>query len=226
MQSQNLIQQTELKGEISLSSGFFWTELSTDCQIQIAEGQEVKLLIIARPQSKKLNIAVTLDNEARLEIVEYIWGKDEQKFGENWKIIHQGRNSVSRFSVKSVLNGASETDILADVFIPAGGNGSDTFLKLQSLLLSPEAHAKAIPSLEIIPNEVKAGHAATMGKVDEDILFYLESRGFEREQAERLLVEAFVKDGLKQFSSVEENLMLELERILLEKLDGGKIYSS
>lgn len=226
MKSPNLIEKIDLSAKKSLSEGIFWAEISADSKIGIENGQLVRLVIVSRSAQKKLNLEIELGTESQLEVVEFIFGQDEEKYLENWKIIHLGGNSKSRFTLKCVLNGASETDILADVFIPKGGAGADTFLKLQSLLLSPDAHSKAIPSLEIIPNEVKAGHAATMGKVDDELLFYLESRGFDRQQAEQMLVQAFIKDGLAQFSSVEENLMLELERILLEKSDGGKVYSS
>jgi len=72
----------------------------------------------------------------------------------------------------------------------------DVFLRYRVLLLGSEARANVVPQLEIESNEVKAGHAASVGQIDEDQLFYLMSRGLNRQEAVELVVEAFLNEEL------------------------------
>ncbi len=66
----------------------------------------------------------------------------------------------------------------------------------RNLLLSPEARAESVPNLEIENNDVKCSHASTVGPVDEDHRYYLESRGVPPGAAERLIVQGFFADLL------------------------------
>ena len=88
-------------------------------------------------------------------------------------------------------------------------------------MLSERAHADAIPGLEIEANDVRCTHAATVGRVDEEQLFYLMTRGLEREAAERLLVGGFLgaiagrlEDSPFLQDAVAAALERELERAL------------
>jgi Fe-S cluster assembly scaffold protein SufB len=65
---------------------------------------------------------------------------------------------------------------------------------MRILLLDKQSSAVAEPKLEIENNDVKASHAATVGKIDEDQLFYLESRGVNINEAKKLIVEGFLKE--------------------------------
>jgi Fe-S cluster assembly protein SufD len=72
----------------------------------------------------------------------------------------------------------------------------------RNIVLSEHAKADAIPNLEIEANDVRCGHAASVGPVEEEMLFYLESRGIPRDEAERLVVTGF-------FQEVLDRVMLE-----------------
>jgi Fe-S cluster assembly protein SufD len=61
-------------------------------------------------------------------------------------------------------------------------------------MLSKQARADVVPALEIMENDVKGGHGATVGQVDEEELFYLMSKGLSRSQATRVLVSGFLRD--------------------------------
>src|SRR3989344_9349435 len=73
-------------------------------------------------------------------------------------------------------------------------NGVDDFLEMRLLLLDSKSQAVAEPKLEIEANEVKASHAATVGKIDEEELFYLQSRGVKRTEAEKLVIDGFLSE--------------------------------
>ena len=68
----------------------------------------------------------------------------------------------------------------------------------RNLVLSEGAHAESIPNLEIEANDVKCSHASTVGPIDDDQLYYLESRGIPPEDAERLIVLGFFDDVLER----------------------------
>ena len=83
-------------------------------------------------------------------------------------------------------------------------------------MLSKDAKAKTIPSLEIKANDVKAGHSATIGKVDKDLLFYLQSRGINKKLGEKLLIRGFLEADLQKIHDEKTRLKVaqELEKSL------------
>jgi Fe-S cluster assembly protein SufD len=71
---------------------------------------------------------------------------------------------------------------------------TDSFQTNRNLLLSKEAEADSLPGLEILANEVKCSHGATTSKIDDQELFYLQSRGISKSIAEKLIVLGFFED--------------------------------
>lgn len=99
-------------------------------------------------------------------------------------------------AVKTVAGGRSRAVFTGNVRMEKEAAQSEAVLSDHVLLLSPEAHADSVPGLEIETLEVKASHAATVGQVDEEELFYLESRGLTPEAARRLIVRGFLRSLL------------------------------
>ncbi len=83
--------------------------------------------------------------------------------------------------------------------IAANAHGADASLRDDVLLLSKDAHIDSIPALEIAANDVKAFHGATVGSIDEDELFYAQSRGLAREEAERMIALGFFEPAIALF---------------------------
>jgi Fe-S cluster assembly protein SufD len=96
--------------------------------------------------------------------------------------------------VKGVLDDSSKVDFEGLTKIDRGAKNSNAWLESRLLLISDKATGRAVPNLEISENEVKAGHAATVGKIDETEIFYLMSRGLPRNQAVKLIVDGFIGD--------------------------------
>ncbi|HEX2025686.1 MAG TPA: SufD family Fe-S cluster assembly protein, partial [Actinomycetota bacterium] len=82
--------------------------------------------------------------------------------------------------------------------IHPGARGSDAFQTNRNIVLSDDAKADSIPNLEIENNDVRCSHAASVGPVDDAALFYLQSRGIPRDEAERLIVTAFFQEVLER----------------------------
>jgi Fe-S cluster assembly protein SufD len=77
---------------------------------------------------------------------------------------------------------------------------TNAYQENRNLMLSPTTHAVPIPGLEILANDVRCTHGATVGQVDRDQLFYLMSRGLSRAEAERLIVRGFFTDVLDRIN--------------------------
>src|ERR1700733_14955339 len=73
---------------------------------------------------------------------------------------------------------------------------TNAYQENRNLLLSDQAHADSIPGLEIMANDVRCTHGATVGRIDRNELFYLMTRGLSRGEAERLIVRGFFQDIL------------------------------
>lgn len=107
---------------------------------------------------------------------------------------HKVPNTFGRIVIKGVAANGARVSIDGMVKIEKEARKTDSFLEMRILLLDKKSSAVAEPKLEIENNEVKASHAASVGKIDEDQLFYLASRGVEGEEAKRLIVEGFLKE--------------------------------
>src|SRR3989344_694262 len=141
--------------------------------------------------TKKINVILAGEN-AQVEVIGLAMGKgDDNKSLEHY-VTHAAPNKKSDDKVRAVLRGRSTFAFRGNVKIEKGAKGVDAYLRSDALLFDEAKMGDDTPALEILEPDVKAGHAATIGKVDEQMLFYLMSRGLSRKQAERMLVEGFV----------------------------------
>jgi Fe-S cluster assembly protein SufD len=105
--------------------------------------------------------------------------------------------------------------------VDPGAQHTDAFQESRNLILSDGAHADAIPGLEIEANDVRCTHAATIGRIDAEQVFYLMSRGLTRSEAERLLVGGFLEviaGRLEDSPFLHDVISSALERELDERV--------
>ncbi len=112
------------------------------------------------------------------------------------EIVHRARHTRSRTLLRGAAAGQSQITLSGTIIIEPGAQNTNAFLTENILLLSDQASAQAVPDLEIQANEVKCSHAATVSKIPEEHLFYLQSRGLDRKTAEELIVNAFLAETL------------------------------
>lgn len=131
--------------------------------------------------------------------------------------VHTGLNGRSNILGRGVLTEKAHTVFRGYGGIRYGARSSSTYQRQQALMLSAKARADSIPALIIDENDVAgAGHAATVGKLDEEQLFYLMARGLSRREAVNLLVMAFLTPVLNEIP-VEE-LRTEMTHLMQEKV--------
>jgi Fe-S cluster assembly protein SufD len=123
---------------------------------------------------------------------------------------HVGSRTGSDLLYKGALKGRSRAIYSGTVVIEKDAHKCDAYQTNRNILLSETAKANSIPNLEILTNDpVRCGHAASVGPVDEDTLFYIQSRGIPYEEAERLVVFGFFHEVLDKVSLPEVREALE-----------------
>jgi Fe-S cluster assembly protein SufD len=98
---------------------------------------------------------------------------------------------------KSVLDGNARSVFQGKIIVRPLAQQTDARMATHALLLTDEAEADNKPELEIYADDVQCGHGATSGALDEDLLFYLKSRGLPEKEAEMLLIQAFVGEAVE-----------------------------
>ena len=104
---------------------------------------------------------------------------------------HLAPNTTSDLLYKGALEEESRSVWQGMIYVAPGAAKTDGYQANRNLVLSRKARADSIPGLEILADDVRCTHGATVGKIDQDQVFYLLSRGIPREEAERLIVEGF-----------------------------------
>jgi Fe-S cluster assembly protein SufD len=109
---------------------------------------------------------------------------------------HIAPNTTSDFAFKGALRDRARAVWRGMIRVEQDAQKTNAYQENRNLLLSKTAHADSIPGLEILANDVRCTHGATLGQVDREQLFYLMARGLSRAEAERLIVRGFFQDVL------------------------------
>lgn len=104
---------------------------------------------------------------------------------------HLAPHTTSDLLYKGALKDRSRSVWQGMIYVAPGAQKADGYQANRNLTLSPNARADSIPGLEILADDVRCTHGATVGKIDPEPVFYLRSRGIPYEEAERLIVEGF-----------------------------------
>jgi Fe-S cluster assembly protein SufD len=126
---------------------------------------------------------------------------------------HMAPSTTSDFAFKGALRDTARAVWRGMIRVEEGAQKTNAYQENRNLLLSKTAHADSIPGLEILANDVRCTHGATLGQVDRELLFYLMTRGLSRAEAERLIVRGFFQDVLDrvELEPVREALGAALE---------------
>ena len=134
---------------------------------------------------------------------------------------HASPHCNSREFFKGILDGHGRGVFSGRIIVRKDAQKTDAKQTNRSLLLSQDARVESKPQLEILANDVKCTHGATIGQVSEEALFYLRSRGLSKEAARSLLVFAFAGECLDRVRI--KPLRAQLETLLLARLPQGNL---
>lgn len=124
---------------------------------------------------------------------EVIFGNNDQSFDLNTIVNHNNESTEGKVVEKSILKDTSKSLFKGMIRINENAAHSNSFLSGRSILLDKGAKSDAIPGLEILTNDVKATHSASVAQIDEEQIFYLGSRCLSRGEAERIIIEGFLE---------------------------------
>lgn len=127
---------------------------------------------------------------ARLHIVGLFLGNADGKVIFNTTVIHEAPKTKSITSIRGVFRDNASFSNDGVITIKKGAKGADGYFS-SKILLFDTARGRSVPSLEIDENDLKAGHASTVGRPDPLQLFYLQSRGLTEKEAIELIVAGF-----------------------------------
>jgi Fe-S cluster assembly protein SufD len=127
--------------------------------------------------------------------------------------LHVAPSTTSDFAFKGALRDKATAVWRGMIRVEKDAQRTNAYQENRNLMLSPTTHAVPIPGLEILANDVRCTHGATVGQVDREQLFYLMARGLSRGEAERLIVRGFFSDVLDriELEPVREALAEALE---------------
>lgn len=156
------------------------------------------------------------EENATLHFLAIMIGRNKEKFPMETLSLHKNRNTRAYYTVRSALFDESEVAYTGNLKIEKNASSTDCYLAHHTLMLSKNAKTTTVPCLEIENDDVKAGHAATIGSIDEDLSFYLESRGLDKKSAKVLLIRNFLESELKHIpdEKAQKSLMDQIETAL------------
>jgi Fe-S cluster assembly protein SufD len=133
---------------------------------------------------------------------------------------HAAPNTFSDLAFRGVLAAGATAVWRGMIRVDPGAQGTDAFQESRNLLLSPEAHADAIPGLEIEADDVRCTHAAAIAQIDREQLFYLTSRGLDPATAKQVIIEGFLEALVERLAEgpVRDEVSAALQRRLAEIL--------
>jgi len=133
---------------------------------------------------------------------------------------HAAPNTNSDLAFRGVLAAGSTAVWRGMIKVDPGAQQTDAFQESRNLLLSTDAHADAIPGLEILADDVRCTHAAAIAQIDKEQLFYLTSRGLDPAAAKTLIIEGFLESLVERLAKgpVRDEISAALEKRLAEIL--------
>jgi Fe-S cluster assembly protein SufD len=143
----------------------------------------------------RLDLGIDLNGDgASSEVVGIYFGEGDQTLDYRMLIDHHGRRTSSDVFLKGAVEDDAQSVFTGLLRIEKEATRTSTFETNRNLVLSDNAKAQSVPNLEILCDDVVCGHASSVGPLEKDHLYYLQSRGLGRERAERLLIRGFFQE--------------------------------
>jgi len=167
------------------------------------------LVVTVGANFSKTNVETHLrEPGASAEMLGLFFGNEDQVIDHHTTQEHMAPSCTSDLLYKGVLSGHARSVFSGMIHVHEGAQKTDAYQTNRNLLLSDDARADSIPNLEIAANDVKCSHGATVAPLDEEEVFYLQSRGIARPEATKIIVDGFFEPILIRIplASIQERL--------------------
>ncbi len=158
--------------------------------------------------------AVLIGKNARADFLGIAFAGENQNQDTGSKVIHAAPNTSSRIISKSISKDGGITSYRGLVVVNKKATGSKVRVQCDALLIDEKSKSNTYPSMKIENNDVEIAHEATVGKIGEEQIFYLMSRGLSQEQAIQMVVSGFIEPIVKALPleyAVELNKLIDYE---------------
>jgi len=125
------------------------------------------------------------------------WADGRRHLDSHTRLVHTEPEGVGRETYKAIAEGRGRSVFQGRIVVEPGAQKTDAVMNNRNLLLSDDAEIDSKPQLEIYADDVKCAHGVTVGQLDENALFYLETRGIDQEAARQLLLYGFVNECIE-----------------------------
>ncbi len=174
----------------------------------------------------RLDLGVDLDGDgSSSEVVGIYFGEGTQTLDYRMVVNHYGKRTSSDVFLKGAVEDDSQSVFTGLLRIEKDAERTSTFETNRNLVLSENAKAQSVPNLEILCDDVICGHASSVGPLEEDNLYYLQSRGLRRERAERLLIRGFFQEVIDRLpiESVGDPVSEEVFKRFVTAQEEGRV---
>jgi len=160
----------------------------------VRAGEKLELTFLVLPgESRDIDVAIDLTGEGAEVSLKglYLCGGDERV---NFRILmhHRAGGCVSRQLFNGIAGGTARVTFDGRIIVAPDAQQTEAYQENHNIVLSEEAHAQTTPQLEIYADDVKCSHGATVGRLDEDALFYMRTRGIPEKDARVLQMLSFL----------------------------------
>ena len=161
---------------------------------KVAAGETLQLTYVILPgESRDIDVAVDLTGEgANLEIKALYLSRADEKVRIRTLVHHRVKNCRSRQLIKGSACGSADVRFDGVIVVAPGADGTEALQENHNIILSETAKVETLPQLEIYADDVKCFHGATVGRLGEEELFYMRSRGIPEKEAMVLQMLSFV----------------------------------
>ena len=160
----------------------------------VGAGEKLELTFVVLPgESRDIDVAIDLVGEGAEVSLKglYLCGGDERV---NFRILmhHRAPGCVSRQLFNGIAGGSARVTFEGRIIVAPDAQKTEAYQENHNIVLSDQAHAETMPQLEIYADDVKCSHGATVGRLDEEALFYMRTRGVPERDAKVLQMLSFL----------------------------------
>ena len=159
-------------------------------------------------------MSILKGDNSRMEYTGITFAGEGQELDTGAKVVHIGSNTSSHITTKSISRDGGKSNFRSEVVIRREAENSKSAVTCESLMLDDQSRSDTIPVSDIRNSKVDIGHEAKIGRISEDSIFYLMSRGLSEDDAKALIVGGFAEPIAKELPveyAVEMNNLINLE---------------
>jgi len=172
-----------------------------DEQVVIEVEKDTKfkgIVLISKMNECNISFEVRVHEGGEADLYALVQGQEAERGSFRVSMVHLEPNTRANVQVKAVLDGQSKLTFNGLIKVLPQAQKTQSYLREDVLLLSKDAQSLGAPQLEIEANDVKASHGSTVGRIDDEQLFYLASRGIDKEEAKKLIIKGFIDSIINQ----------------------------